>query len=73
MPDSDPIVVYKTSDPTEAECIRQALEANGIFCRLLHANANNMLALGVSFGIQVMVPYEQSTAADLVIKDFLNS
>lgn len=48
MADSGPIVVHETPDTTEAECIRQALESNDIFCRLLNVNANRMLALGMT-------------------------
>ncbi|HBB67453.1 MAG TPA: hypothetical protein DEF68_01435 [Elusimicrobia bacterium] len=73
MTDSGPIVVYETPDPTEAECVRQALESEDIFCRLLHTNANKMIALGMSLGIQIVVPSEQAARAGQIIKEFINS
>lgn len=72
MTESGPVVVYETPDPTEAECVRQALESNDIFCRLLHANANKMIALGMSLGIQLVVPAEQADEAGQIIKEFFN-
>ncbi len=72
MTDSGPVVVYETPDPTEAECIRQALKSNDIFCQLLHTNANKMIALGMSLGIQIVVPAEQASKANQIIKEFNN-
>jgi len=65
-------VVYETPNPMEAECIRQALESNDIFCQLLHTNANKMIALGMSLGIQIVVPAEQAAKAGKIIKEFSN-
>ena len=73
MTESGPVVVYQTPDPTEAECVRQALESNNILCQLLHSNANKMIALGMSLDIQLVVPAEQAAEAAQVVKEFFSS
>lgn len=73
MNEQEPVVVYETPNPTEAECVRQALESQDILCHLLNENANKMLALGMTLEIRVAVPSGQADRARLVIKEFLES
>ena len=73
MSEQEPVVVFETADPTEAECVRQALESQDIMCRMLNTNANRMIALGMTLEIRIVVPAEQAARADNVVKEFLKS
>ena len=73
MTGSSSVVVYETPNPTEAECVRQLLESQDIFCQLLNTNANTMIGLGMAVAIQVVVPAEQAVKADKIIKKFDSS
>lgn len=66
MDDKEPVVVYTTSDPSEAEVLRIALENEGIECFVTGENQGGFT--GVLSEITLVVPPDKADDARRILE-----
>ena len=70
MSDTDELVtVYRAANPPEAEIIRAALEADGIWCRVGDPNQGGFVGVGTVEDVEVLVPASQAERARQVLEN----